>query len=61
VHRDGSVSDPRIAQSSRISSLDLSAIQAIQRVNTFGPLPNGYVGNSVTVAYTFTYDQSTRP
>jgi periplasmic protein TonB len=61
VHRDGSVSDPRIAQSSRVPSLDLSAIQAIQRVNTFGPLPNGYAGNSVTVAYTFTYDQSTRP
>ena len=39
VHRDGSVSDPRIAQSSGVSSLDLSAIQAIQRVNTFGPLP----------------------
>ena len=61
VHRDGSVSDPRIAQSSGVSSLDLSAIQAVERVNAFGPLPAGYAGNSVTVAYTFTYDQSTRP
>jgi protein TonB len=60
VHRDGSVSDPRIAQSSGVSSLDLSAIQAVERVNAFGPLPPGYVGSSVTVAYTFTYDQSTR-
>ncbi|MES2222263.1 MAG: TonB family protein, partial [Acidobacteriota bacterium] len=61
VHRDGSVSDPRVAQASGVSSLDLSAIQAIQRVNSFGPLPAGYAGSSVTVAYTFTYDQSTRP
>jgi protein TonB len=60
VHRDGSVSDPRIAQSSGVSSLDLSAIQAVERVNAFGPLPNGYSGSSVSVAYTFTYDQSTR-
>jgi protein TonB len=61
VHRDGSVSDPRVAQSSGVSSLDLSAIQAVERVNAFGPLPAGYVGSSVSVAYTFTYDQSTRP
>lgn len=59
VHRDGSVSDPRIAQSSGVPSLDLSAIQAVERVNAFGPLPAGYVGSSVSVAYTFTYDQST--
>jgi periplasmic protein TonB len=61
VHRDGSVSDPRIAQGSGVPSLDLSAIQAVERVNAFGPLPAGYVGSSVSVAYTFTYDQSTRP
>lgn len=60
VHRDGSVSDPRIAQSSGVSSLDLSAIQAIERVNAFGPLPAGYPGSSVSVAYTFTYDETTR-
>jgi protein TonB len=60
VHRDGSVSDARIAQSSGVPSLDLSAIQAIERVNAFGPLPAGYPGSSVSVAYTFTYDQATR-
>jgi len=59
VHRDGSVSDPRIAQSSGVPSLDLSAIQAVERVSAFGPLPAGYSGSSVSVAYTFTYDQST--
>jgi len=60
VHRDGSVSDPRIAQSSGVPSLDLSAIQAVERVNAFGPLPPGYPGSSVSVAYTFTYDETTR-
>jgi len=60
VHRDGSISNPRIAQSSGVPSLDLSAIQAVERVTAFGPLPAGYTGNTVTVAYTFTYDQTTR-
>ncbi len=60
VHRDGSVTDPRIAQSSGVPSLDLSAIQAVERVNAFGPLPAAYPGSSVSVAYTFTYDETTR-
>ncbi len=60
VHRDGSVSDPRIAQSSGVPSLDTSAIQAVERTNAFGPLPAGYSGSSVSVAYTFTYDETTR-
>jgi periplasmic protein TonB len=59
VHRDGSVTDPRIAQSSGVPSLDLSAIQAVERVGAFGPLPQGYTGSSVSVAYTFTYNEST--
>lgn len=60
VHRDGSVSNARIMQSSGVPSLDMSAIQAVQRVDAFGPLPGGYSGSSVSVAYTFTYDQSTK-
>ncbi len=60
VHRDGSVTDPRIVESSRVASFDQSAIQAVQRVSAFGPLPPGYAGSSVTVAYKFTYDSSTR-
>jgi protein TonB len=60
VHRDGSVSDARIQQSSGVPSLDLSAIQAVERIDSFGPLPDAYAGNSVSVAYTFTYDESTR-
>jgi protein TonB len=60
VHRDGSVTDPRIAQSSGVPSLDTSAIQAVERTTAFGPLPAGYAGSSVSVAYTFTYDAATR-
>lgn len=59
VHRDGSVSNARVARSSGVPSLDLSAIQAVQRVGAFGPLPREYSGSSVSVAYTFTYDQAT--
>ena len=60
VHRDGSVTDPRVAQPSGVPSLDLSAVQAVERVGAFGPLPAGYAGSSVSVAYTFTYDEATR-
>ncbi|MGC9291240.1 MAG: TonB family protein [Acidobacteriaceae bacterium] len=60
VYRDGSVGHARIMQSSGVPSLDMSAIQAVQRVDSFGPLPGGYAGSSVSVAYTFTYDQTTR-
>ncbi len=55
LSRDGSPSDIRIATSSGSPTLDTSAKRAVQRVDTFGPLPPGYAGNSLTVAYTFTY------
>ena len=60
VHRDGSVSNAQIMQSSGVPSLDMSAIQAVERVDSFGSLPDGYAGSSVSVAYTFTYDETTR-
>jgi periplasmic protein TonB len=58
IARDGSPSGVQIAQSSGSSSLDTSAIRAVQRVESFGPLPPGYSGSSLSVAYTFTYDQN---
>jgi protein TonB len=60
VHRDGSISNVRIGQSSGVSSLDTSGIQAVLRTDSVGPLPDGYAGSSVSVAYTFTYDQTTK-
>jgi periplasmic protein TonB len=56
ISRDGTPSDIRIAQTSGYSSLDSSALRAVQRVENFGPLPSGYNKSSVSVEYTFTYD-----
>ena len=41
IERDGSPSNVRIEQSSSIPSLDLSAMRAVQRIDTFGPPPSG--------------------
>lgn len=55
IHRDGSVSDIRIAQPSSSPTLNSSGVRAVQRVGSFQPLPSQYTGSSVLVAYTFTY------
>ena len=55
LSRDGSPSSIRIVTSSGSSTLDSSAIRAVQRVDTFGPLPPGYTGSNLNVAYTFSY------
>lgn len=51
VARDGSPSQVRIAQSSGSPSLDTSCLRAVQRVDTYGPLPGGYNGSSLSVSY----------
>lgn len=53
INRDGSPSNIRIEQTSGIPSLDLSAQRALQRIDTFGPLPGGYSGNKVSVEFWF--------
>ncbi|MGC2163203.1 MAG: TonB family protein [Silvibacterium sp.] len=58
IARDGTPSDIRISQSSGYPTLDSSALRAVQRVENFSPLPSGYNKSSVSVEYTFTYDQS---
>lgn len=60
LSRDGSPGNIHIATSSGSPTLDTSAKRAVQRVDTFGPLPPGYTGNSLTVAYTFTYTHPNR-
>ena len=57
IGRDGSPTSFQVVKSSGFQSLDRSAIRAAQRVDSFGPLPPGYNGSSVSVAYTFTYEQ----
>ncbi|HVT99933.1 MAG TPA: TonB family protein [Acidobacteriaceae bacterium] len=59
IHRDGSVdfSSINLPQPSPSPSLNKTAREAVQRVGSFGPLPDQYTGKSVSVEYTFTYDQ----
>ncbi|HEX3435485.1 MAG TPA: TonB family protein [Pseudacidobacterium sp.] len=51
ISRDGSPGQIRIAQSSGSQSLDASCLRAVQRVDTYGPLPAGYNGNTLSVSY----------
>lgn len=55
VMRDGHPTNVRVEQSSGVPSLDQSAIRAIQRIDTFGPLPGDYSGNKVSVEFWFDY------
>jgi protein TonB len=55
INRSGQPSNVRVAQSSGIPSLDQSAVRALQRIDTFGPLPAGYSGNYVSVEFWFDY------
>lgn len=55
ISRNGSPSHVRIEQSSGVPSLDQSAVRAVQRIDTFGPLPQGYSGQYVSVEFWFDY------
>jgi protein TonB len=55
IARSGEPSNVRIEQSSGIPSLDQSAVRALQRIDTFGPLPQGYAGKYVSVEFWFDY------
>jgi periplasmic protein TonB len=55
VTRDGRPTNVQIEQSSGVPSLDISATRAIQRIDTFGPLPSDYSGSKVSVEFWFDY------
>jgi periplasmic protein TonB len=55
VARDGHPSNVRIEQSSGVPSLDNSALNAVRRVDTFGPLPPDYPGGKISVEFWFDY------
>ena len=50
INREGTPSNARVETRSGSPSLDLSAMRAVQRVEGFGPLPQG---DHITVEYTF--------
>jgi periplasmic protein TonB len=55
IARDGHPANVQVEQSSGVPSLDISAVRALQRIDTFGPLPSDYSGGKITVEYWFDY------
>jgi protein TonB len=55
VVRDGHPTNVQVEQSSGVPSLDVSAVRALQRIDTFGPLPPDYPGGKISVEYWFDY------
>ena len=57
VARDGHPYNVRVEQSGGVPSLDVSATRALQRIDTFGPLPPDYSGSKISVEYWFDYSK----
>ncbi|HZP18434.1 MAG TPA: TonB family protein [Terriglobales bacterium] len=55
IERNGHPTHIQIEQSSGVPSLDMSAVRALQRIDTFGPLPADYSGSRVSVEFWFDY------
>lgn len=55
IMRDGHPTNVQIEQSSGVPSLDQSALRALLRIDTFGPLPSDYSGSKVSVEFWFDY------
>ena len=55
IMRDGHPASVQVEQSSGVPSLDQSAVRALKRIDTFGPLPPDYSGNKVSVEFWFDY------
>lgn len=51
IARDGTPSQVRLDRSSGSGSWDAACVRAAQRVDTFGPLPNGYNKSSLMVSF----------
>jgi protein TonB len=57
IQADGSVSDLHVETRSGSPTLDQAAMRAIQRVDSFGPLPAG-AGSQLPIEFKFDYHQS---
>jgi protein TonB len=55
IERNGKPTHIQVEQTSGVPSLDLSAMRALQRIDTFGPLPADYSGSRVSVEFWFDY------
>jgi protein TonB len=52
IEHDGTIANLRIETKSGSPTLDLAAMHALQRIDTFGPLP---AGDHITIEYKFDY------
>jgi protein TonB len=57
IGRDGHPFNVQTEQSSGVPALDISATRALQRIDTFGPLPPDYSGNKISVEFWFDYSK----
>jgi periplasmic protein TonB len=57
INRDGSPTDIHVEQSTGVPALDQCAVRALQRIDTFGPLPQDYRGSHVPVEFWFDYSR----
>ena len=55
IAKDGHPANVQVEQSSGVPSLDISAVRAIQRIDSFGALPPEYPGGKVSVEFWFDY------
>ncbi len=55
IDRNGRPKNVQVEQTSGVPTLDQSAIRALQRIDTFGPLPGDYSGSKVSVEFWFDY------
>lgn len=53
IGRGGNPTNIQVEQTSGVPSLDISAVRALQRIDTFGPLPADYAGSKVSVEFYF--------
>ncbi len=51
VRRDGSPTGVSVQQTSGSPTLDSSCVRAVQRTDSYGPLPSGYTGSTLLVQY----------
>ena len=53
ISTNGTISNIRVSQSSGNSSMDFSALRALQNIDSFRALPNDYMGSYVDVTFDF--------
>jgi len=53
INPDGRISNIRLSQTSGNSSMDYSAMRALQNIDAFRPLPNDFIGSYVEVTFDF--------